>query len=69
MFKVPFIYYATPISFMQWGSEIRTRPNIEWSKRGWFANGLDFEWYLNYGSPTILNLDKWQSFCQKPLES
>ena len=31
---------------------------FEWSKRGWFANGLDFKWDLKSGSPTIWNPDK-----------
>ena len=43
---------------VQWGSEIRPSLDFEWSKRGWVANGLDFEWDLKSGSPTILNLDK-----------
>ena len=29
---------------IQWGSEIRTNPDFEWSKIGCFANGSDFEW-------------------------
>ena len=37
----------------QWGSEIRTGLDLEWSKRGWVANGMDFEWDLKYGSQTI----------------
>ena len=37
---------------VQWGSEIGTSLGFEWSKRGWVANGLDFEWDLKYGSPT-----------------
>ena len=27
----------------QWGSTIWTSLEFEWSKRGWVANGLDFE--------------------------
>ena len=38
---------------VQWGSEIRTSLDFEWSTRGWVANGLDFEWDLKCGSPTI----------------
>ena len=38
---------------LQWGSEIGTPINFEWSKRGWFANGQDFEWDLKSRSPTI----------------
>ena len=38
------------------------------SKRGWVANGPDFKWDLKYGSPTILNPDKWPPFCKKPFE-
>ena len=32
----------------------RTRPDFEWSKRGWFANSSDFEWNSQSGSQTIL---------------
>ena len=39
--------------YYQWGSEIQTSMDFEWSKRGWVANGLDFEWDLKSGSPTI----------------
>ena len=28
----------------QWGSEIRTSLDLEWSKRGWVANSPDLEW-------------------------
>ena len=28
------------------GSEIRTSLDFKWSKKGWVANGLDFEWDL-----------------------
>ena len=38
---------------IQWGSEIRTSLDFEWSKRGWVANGPDFELNLKSGSPTI----------------
>ena len=38
---------------IQWGSESWTCLDLEWSKRGWVANGLDFEWHLKSGSPTI----------------
>ena len=31
--------------------------DCEWSKRGLFSNGLDFEWDLNSGSLTICNPD------------
>ena len=30
----------------QWGSEIRTCMDFEWSLRGWFMSGPDFEWDL-----------------------
>ena len=30
------------VSLIQWGSEILTSLDSEWSKRGWVANGLDF---------------------------
>ena len=29
---------------IQWRSEIRPSLDFKWSKRGWEANGLDFEW-------------------------
>ena len=38
---------------LQWGSEFQTSLDYEWSKRGWVANGYDFEWDLKSGSPTI----------------
>ena len=53
---------------VQWGSEIRTSLDFEWSKRGWVANGPGFEWDLKSGSPTIWNRDKWPPFCQKSIE-
>ena len=37
----------------KWGSEIRPSLDFEWSKRGWVANGLDFEWHLKSRNPTI----------------
>ena len=42
--------------------------DFEWSERGWVANGMDFEWGLKSGSPTILNPKKWPPFCQKTFE-
>ena len=44
-------------NILQWGSEIRTSLDFEWSKIGWVANGLDFEQDLKSGSPTIWNPD------------
>ena len=38
---------------VQWGSEIQPSLDFEWSKIGWVANGLDFEWDLKSRSPTI----------------
>ena len=38
---------------IQWGSEIWTSLDFEWSKRGWVANGPNFKWDLKSGSPTI----------------
>ena len=32
--------------YIQWGSKIQTSLDFEWSKRGWVANVLDFEWDL-----------------------
>ena len=52
----------------QWRSGIRPSLDFKWPKRGWEANGLDFEWDLKFESPTIWNPDKWQPFCQKPFE-
>ena len=54
---------------IQWGSEIWTSLDLEWSKKGWVADGPDFEWDLKSGSPTILNPDKRLPFCQKPFEN
>ena len=31
---------------LQWGSEIPTHLDLEWSRRGWFENGPNFEWDL-----------------------
>ena len=50
------------------GSEIKTLPDFEWSKRGRFTNGPDFHEYLKSESPTLWNQDKWPSFCQKTFE-
>ena len=50
---------------VQWGSEILTSTGFEWSRRGWFVNGLHFERDLKSGSPTTGNLPP---FCQKPFE-
>ena len=38
---------------IEWGSEFKTSPDFEWLKRGWVANGPDFEWDQKSGSPTI----------------
>ena len=35
------------------GSEIWTSLDFKWSKKDWFANGLDFEWDLISESQTI----------------
>ena len=35
------------------GAEIWTSLDLEWSKRGWVANGLDYKWNLKFGNPTI----------------
>ena len=57
------------VTSVQWGSEIRTRLDFKWSKRGWVANGVNFEWDLKFGSSTIRNPDKWPPFCKKkPIE-
>ena len=54
--------------FIQWGPEIWTSLDFEWSKRGWVSNGPDFEWDLKSRSSTIWNSDNWLPFCQKPFE-
>ena len=51
------------------GSELQTSLDFEWSKRGWVANGPDFEWDLKSESPAILNPDKWQTFVKNHLKS
>ena len=43
-------YYTVGIQ-KQCGSEIHT-PDFEWSKRGWVANGPEFEWDLKSGAHT-----------------
>ena len=52
-----------------WGSKIWISLDLEWSKRDWFANDMDFNWDLKPRSTTISNPGKWLPFCQKPLES
>ena len=42
--------------YVQWGSEFRTSLDFEWSKRGWVANSLEFEWDLKSGSPTTFKI-------------
>ena len=44
-FKIKQLY-----GYVEWGSEIQTSLNFEWSKIGWFANSWDFEWDLKSGS-------------------
>ena len=42
--------------YVRYSGDLKTdRPSLDfkWSKRGWVANGLDFEWHLKSGSPTI----------------
>ena len=31
---------------IKWGSEIWTCYRFKWLKRGWFADGLNFQWNL-----------------------
>ena len=38
---------------IQWGTEIGTSLDFEWSKRGCVVNGLVFKSDLKSGSPTI----------------
>ena len=40
-------------NIIQWASDIRTSLDFKRWKRGWVANGPDFEWDLKSGSPTI----------------
>ena len=54
---------------IQWGSEIRTGRDFEWSKRGRVANGVDFEQNLKSGSPTNQNLDSSRHFVKNHLKS
>ena len=42
--------------------------DLRWKKRGWVANGPDFEWDQIHESPTIWNPGKWVPFCQKHLK-
>ena len=35
--------HTPSISCAQWGSEIQASLDFEWSKRGWVANGMDFD--------------------------
>ena len=42
--------------------------DFEWSKRGWVATGLYFEWDLKPRTTNIWNPDKWLPFCQKLFE-
>ena len=56
------------IKCIQWGSEVRTCLGFEWSKRGMFTKGPDFEWDLKSVTPTIWNQDKRPSFYQKPFK-
>ena len=46
-----FISLVSRIIKLSLHSEIQTSPDFEWSKRGWFANGSDFEWDLKFRSP------------------
>ena len=46
-------FQKTFVLEVQWGSEIQTSLDFEWLKRGWIANGPDFEWNLKSMSPTI----------------
>ena len=43
---------------IQWGSEIWTSLDFEWSKKGWVADGPDFEWDLKSGSYLPLEVFK-----------
>ena len=60
-------YYQTEISLVQWGFEIRTSLDFEWSKRGRVANGQDFEWDLkSQDFEWDLKSRQMAPFCQKP---
>ena len=41
------------LSDIQCRSEIQTTLDFKWSKKGWVANGQDFEWDWKSGSPTV----------------
>ena len=43
---------------IQWGSEIQTCLDFEWLKRGWVANGPDFEWDLKSNGQMAAILSK-----------
>ena len=43
---------------LQWGSEIQTSLDSEWSKRGWVANGPDLQHDLKTGKPNHLKSRK-----------
>ena len=57
------------ITHIQWGSEIRTCPDLEWSKRGWFAEGLDFNEIWNPQAQPFEKPPKWLPTCIYHLKS
>ena len=58
-----FLTIQMPTRSVQWGSEIQTSLDFEWSKRGWVEKGLDLKWNLKSRSPTIWNPDfEWSCF-------
>ena len=55
-------YFGHPV---HWGFEIRTSFNFEWSKRGWFADGLDLEWDLKSRKPNHFKLRQMAAILSK----
>ena len=54
---------------IQYSGQLKSRcKDFNWSKRGCFANGTNFEWDLKSSSPTICNPYKCPPFGQKPFE-
>ena len=52
-------FQKTFVLEVQWGSEIQTSLDFEWLKRGWVANGSDYEWDLEAQSFEIWTKKVW----------
>ena len=61
------LFQVFTLKEIQWGSEIWTSLDFEWSKRGWDAN-VHFEWVLKSRSLTIWIRTNAHHFVQKPFE-